>query len=507
MMLKKYSFLSLSGFLLIGAVFFLFVLNTAFLSLETTSVVAFAGIVVAMISVLMLEPENMLKVYFVFLLFDGMLKIVSNYHPIVHVASDLLLIAVLLRCFQRPVLLTDHHMIYKTNLIFSALLLFWLWVGVQFLNPWGLGLLPSLSSLKMYVVPMLIFFVVTFFMRSRDIEKAIFFIVILALIEGLLSYFEWTSDGNFLISLHPRYKATFIDTFPGQLYRPFGTTAMPGAASVWMFHGTMAALVALTIVTQNIRDISKKARWFWGIVATTFIPIAIGVAIICQVRSLVLRTVLLVLAGLLIFSMRQKRLLPLFVMAFLSLLAAFVIFDVNLFPASSSSNAAEPMTASSKNEAVLNRLSSLTNRSVWENSRSGGFEKIEQLSEYTILGIGLARTGAAAGQWKDVINEQTHFGLNWSFTDSLYRSLFTEIGFGGLISYLVMIGVCIWLLYSSPGPFASLTAAYVAVMLIAGFGSEGVLYQPDASLFWFFIGAAIRYKPGESQFLDKEVQL
>ena len=247
----------------------------------------------------LVDPGRLFSAYMAYLLIEGALKIFSNYNPVVHVGSDLLLMLLFIRLLGRRSQMMQVHPapdFSQVRLVVPYLMLFWIWVGVQFLNPWGLGLLPSLAALKIYVMPMLVFFAVAFLLSDRELENIPFFILCLGLAEAIVATIDGALGDGYLPTLHPRYIATMSDRFVGMLYRPFGTTSLPGAPSVWMTHCLIAALLTLHGLNNNMR-LSNLAKLWRKTIATLFFPFAIATLILCQGRTMLLRFGLLTALG------------------------------------------------------------------------------------------------------------------------------------------------------------------------------------------------------------------
>lgn len=458
------------------------------MTLQPIKVAAFCIAITAAVAVFTMPPGDAFKVYLSYLICEGAFKILSNYNPIIHVGSDILLCVTFLRLFLRwraarrqdsSPLLSREGMA-----VLQVLMLFWLWVLVQFFNPWGLGFFPSLASLKIYVVPTLVFFIGAFFLTNEELLSVPFLVVTLGLFEASVATVDGIMGDSFVPSLHPRYIATMGVRFVGILYRPFGTTALPGGPAVWMTHCAVSALAVMHILRCRPDYGSAIKRVLQRTVVGLFYPLAISAIVLCQVRSTLVRFSLLTLLGVLMMGSR-KALLGIGILV-ASLVVGLPILDH--FARQGGLGTSEVKRAIKISE----RFTSLGDKSAWESAREGAWGAMVRLSKHTSLGIGLSRVGAAAGPWMQRIERDPVFGNQWSFADNVYRALFTEMGVGGLLSYLAVIAT-IMILALKRGTFEGRVGFLnCCVFILMGFGSEGVLYQPDATFFWFYAAWALR---------------
>jgi len=74
--------------------------------------------------------------------------------------------------------------------------------------------------------------------------------------------------------------------------------------------------------------------------------------------------------------------------------------------------------------------------------------------------------------------------------------LFTEVGLGGLLAWMLLVGGIIVLLLLRKTREGRLVALCCAVYLVVGFASEGILYQPDAAFFWLYVCVWLAFTPG-----------
>jgi hypothetical protein len=454
------------------------------LSIKIKFALLFAGILALIVgvSILKMSPGKGLQIYFFYLLFEGGIKIWTNYNPIFHVGSDILLLSIFARLVVRKTTTDEMDGIVSRENIASKivpfLIIFWLWVAVQFFNPWGIGLVPSLASLKIYVIPILLFFMVSFLMKDEEIRPLPYIILILGIIQAAAASIDGSLGDQVLPSMHPRYMQTLNGKFNGIFYRPFGTTNLPGGPAAWMYHCFVGAIIvcALEIKKQAI----TKSKWFIPVI--TYIVLALTTLAFCQVRTAAIKFVGIGLLGAAFLSPRKSIQAIVFVMV-LGLVASADLGIKLPIPGFIDIDRAE---------VLLARYASLGSKETWTEARVGALDGMINLSEKTVMGIGLSRTGAASGPWQEKLKKEPMFGNRWAFSDNLYRAIFTELGIFGFFAFLLLFGAILWNLFNQHNFICKLIFVYTALYMVAGFASEGILYQPDAAFMWFYLAWAFR---------------
>jgi hypothetical protein len=446
----------------------------------------------AAVAILLYVPASaLMPLYFSYLLFEGAFKIWSGYNPIVHVGSDLLLIAVFVRLLNRKLrglaaVQPEEAARRRLAIVANALIVFWLWVLLQFVNPWGLGLLPSLAGLKVYVVPILTFFAIGFLSTDEEAKRLPYVILVLGIFEAVVTLVDWGIGPQLLVALFPRYAKIAADFLKGFPYRPFGTTYLPGAPAVWMAHATIAAVLVRHL---NGSELTPSRRWRLALVI--FFPLCFGALIACQVRVLFARCLLAIAGGIAMESRRRA------FQVFLFLCVAVPCWSL-LAPDVRPGDIEAKSGLSERVGQAFARLRTLEQTSTWRTARGGtwAIEEFRRRAGQTWNGAGLSRVGAASTPWLDMAKKEAKFGKSLAFADNVYLAIFTELGIGGLLAFLLVAGVLVSQLGFS-GSYAGRIAFLSCVMMLAaGYGSEGILYQPDASFFWAYAALGLRLHGG-----------
>jgi hypothetical protein len=450
-------------------------------------VVVAAGAVSA--SVFALTPGQVLLFYFSYLMFEGSLKILSSYNPVVRLGSDLLLGFAVLRLIgrhnreQNPSLRPEVRRRLGTLVGFFTI--FWLWVAVQFVNPWGLGLLPSLAGLKVYLIPLLVFFTVGIYMRDSELRALPYMLLVMGLFQATVSVIDWYAGPSGLPSLHPKYAQVLWEFLQGFPYRPFGTTNLPGAPALWMFHCLTGSLIAMAQLKDSDSKEARTWRWIFGL----FVTFALLTLVACQVRLALLRFLALLGVGLFLLGRKQAVVIGALVVGGLVGLGSLTQTDYQEALATKSFIKVED-----RFQIALSRFGTLKSQEHWKSARGGDWALKEFLvrGEKTYSGIGLSRIGAASAPWVSRIAEDPYFNAAWGFADNLALALFTELGLGGLAGYILLVLAVLGKLIGVGSTQSLIAAAACGLIFFSGWGSEGILFQPDASLFWMTAAFGLR---------------
>lgn len=438
-------------------------------------------------------PSHALPIYFVYLTIDGPIRMFSQYHTATILASDAVLIitfAVLFvsRFHNAQFRRLPSKLKYQINTVFGLIAVFWAWVLLQGINPWGLGVYAVLVAFKAYVVPVFVFIAVVYFAKDEELRILPFVMLSLCLLHAIVAIIDVSLGIDFWPQLEPfyieRYKIFQIGSFGDSKYRPFGLTPSPGMPQTWMSVGMVVAGFTAHNIAAD-KHLTRRFKAFWYTLIILYVPIGFFTLLVCQVRIGLIRSVAILLAALLLANnkIRGATLLifPVIVIGFLSL-------------STHTPNRVDPTGMEAQLSTSLKRAQTLGTAETLKSSRHGALMRIFQIAEHTILGLGVGRGSVHQGVLKDRQNADVRFG-HWGWTDNVYNFLFLEIGLFGLLSWIILLIVIVVCLISIPCAQRCLVAAFVAVVALSGLGSETPFPQPEASLFWLMLGLGLRYHP------------
>ncbi len=471
--------------LLLGAVSLcLFSLLYPLVNKNISFPVAFIGL--ACSSICFLPITYSILFLYIYLFFDGAVKILSDYHPAFHVMQDVLLIAI----FVRSVFDGENGGIrkYANTPFISLIFVFLVWIAIQYVNPFGIGILPSVAGTKVYFSGILLFAITYQHLKREDAETVFAWLTALGLAQATLAVVEYLFFQGFVFTLHPRYATIAGDRFVGDYFRPFGTTSAPGAPSMWIF---LTAPVAAHLLIHGVRLFPRA-------LALAHLLVSIPALLFCQVRAAMIITAVSVA---IVILCPHQNFVKRFSLTLLISVALYVIAaNTNIRMGEETHTASgAAIIAESQFQVLEKRALSLSEKGAVREARAGAFDSMLLLAEDASFGIGLSRVGAASAVWSDRIEKNAYFGKKWAFSDNLYRAMFTELGIFGMLAWLVLVlTIAVRHLKSSFRPelressaLLWLCGTYPILLLLAGMGSEGILYNPTSSFFWLLLSMGI----------------
>ena len=417
-------------------------------------------------------------IVFAYLAVEGAFKLFSDYNTLLRIAIDLMIMSLFYKMYQ---LKMSRQLPGK---IFNAphSVFFFIhvgWILVQFLNPYALGLIPSLAGYKVYISALLLYFITYSAIEKKEqLEILAFMAVVLVFIQVTLSAYQFSVGESFLLSWSPYYGRAMGIRFRGLYFRPFGTSNVVAGGTTLIFLLTPIAIGFL------LKKLPRAGVFICGI----FIAAIAYVLFISQVRAAMVKTAIGLGTVLLALSTTRSRnsiLGFIGVVAVVAFLGQFADFNDKKFKMA---------------EARLMQMTDA--QDVWEKRSSGTNEATFRVLEEMPMGIGLSRVGAASEPFKHLIEADTIWGPMWAFADSLFKAVLTEIGIPGLLFYLLFLSITfgtgiLGIIRSSPNrdDYVYFQAGAIGAILgsISGFaGSEGFLYQPECTVTWIFVGSLVK---------------
>src|SRR3989338_9064768 len=180
---------------------------------------AFIPIALAALVFLTKDWERSIKLFFCYLSVEGLLKMVSNYHPVIHVGADILLLLIVLNWFFTTVVTGFRE-----------------------------------ASFKMHITMIPLYFFAYFFINSKEqIVKYWNLFLVLCSMVCVIAVVEYMLVPKSISWMSSTYEEKLM-RFQGILYRPFSTTTMAGGGAI--FAHVAAPFAVSSLFLKN--SISKK---------------------------------------------------------------------------------------------------------------------------------------------------------------------------------------------------------------------------------------------------------
>lgn len=412
-----------------------------------------------------------------FIWFQGFLKIVSNYHPFIHVGADAVVIALLLK-----VLFKNMGQHKKAPPLTWLFVIHFSWIFIMLFNPYSLSMVSSIAGSKVYISMFLLYFIGYYLVNSlTDVKRLFAVFAVLGAVQTFFAIYQGIRGPSSVLSLHPGFQIP-LAKMGSYAFRPFGLTHIPGGPSVYIY-----------MVLPFLAYFIYYSRSQWVRLFSIVLPPLIGVALfMCQVRSAIAKAAIALI--LFIFTMSTSRMPVSLSRRFLYLTGAVSVGCVTLF--AMFSILGYSVDSYDDNERSLERSLTAFDFEAMSNARRGAFNRFLMYASDVPFGAGFSRVGAAAGAFADLHKTDPHFPQRYFFSDNLFVLLVIEIGIPGLlivasmILSILFIGFRIWRREMRPrllGPQMAILSSLVAITA-GSYGAEGIVYNPESCFFWLFSG-------------------
>lgn len=422
-----------------------------------------------------------LSTLLLYLSVEGALKLMSGNALPLRLGPDLMILTLLFQAIR----VERMEIGFKSQKVFNApfATLFWLhalWILVQFFNPFSIGLDSSLAGYKVYISSLLLYFIAYFSVRDESSTKTLSWTMIAIVFTQIaFSTYQFNIGEQGLMSWSPYYSSALGIQFHGAFFRPFGLSNVPGGATTLIFLLTPICISFLT-----------RSRSVFNIALSILLLVGVSyVLFVSQVRSAQIKCAVGLAIFFVVTALRTPKQLVGFATAIvLAVFALPIFFNIN-----------DPTL-----QTARVRFESLSNaQNVYENRSRGTYENIVRIISEQPFGLGLSRVGAASAPFKDRIQNDPRYGVEWSFADNLYKALLIEVGIPGAILFLAFLAAAfyqavLWLSelwpYQNVSNYSWMVAATATVFasFLGHFGSEGSLYQPESSLVWLLLGVVLK---------------
>lgn len=447
-------------------------------------------------AVLFFEFPQILPFILTLYFLEGQGRILWEYANWARIIFDVLVFLSIMKLFIIKKKVIDLEKIPPFLIFLIALHFFW--YIVEFSNPYSVSYLASIAATKVYIYPILLFLGLTqidFDIYQSNFQKSLTFFILLIVLEISLSFYQFNMKEQFILQIAPYYNNAMRDgVFVGMLFRPFGTTQLPGAISSFLF---------LTVGFLFLKNVSRIGY----LLRAVLISASGFVIILCQVRSAFIKFLLIIAAihvgELLYFRFRAKGFVGLIIVGAILLIGAQFVTNN------------KSTTGDVNIDYVRDRISSLGDVHKIKGSRINvdTFMKIisSKLVDYP-LGLGPGLTGPAGSMSKDALigNRFVNTSMVWT-SDNILIALIIDFGFGAIFYILMLLYIPIYFIrflaiyYRTkayrPYKILLICLSTTLVILIGNWGALGITYNPESFAFWFFsalgFSTIAKYKKGD----------
>ena len=412
---------------------------------------------------------------------EGQGRILCEYNDWARIIFDSLVFAAVMKIFIVRKKVVDFRKVPTPLIVIIAL--HFLWFLVEFTNLYSLSAFSVLASSKVYIYPLLFFFGLTQIdmdVFSADFQKSLNLIMLIILLELILAIYQFNLKESFVLQISAYYTMPLKhNVFIGKMYRPFGTTHLPGVVAIYTY---------LTIGFLFLKNESKKLFTLRAI----FIVASSYVFILCQVRSAFVKYLMIIviihLGEIIYYRFRPKELIGLILIPIMLFYGSQYVFGTNDSTGDDSLDHARDRMLS------LNEVDKIKGSRL--NSKDFAEMAVAKLMAYP-FGFGPGIAGPAGSL---VINQLpgNHFlrdDMLWS-GDSLPIALIIDFGFGAIFYLLMLVYIPFYflrfiiILYRKKlyTPYKILLVCFAtsAVIIFGNWGAVGLTYNPESFVFWFF---------------------
>jgi hypothetical protein len=420
-----------------------------------------------------------------FFFIEGQGRVITNYNIIFRTIFDLyLLIIVLKSAIKSKSLLTTNKLPKFFNIM---IVLHFSWYFIQLFNYQSVGMLGVLLAAKIYVFPILMFYM---FLREKvefdlKFRNQIFATCSLLLFTqcALIIYQKFGGEST-LINISPYYSKIIGEKFSGLLFRPFGTSFISGGISVHFAY------------MMTFLFFGKTTFRFNFLIKILIIVLTLFACFTMQVRTSMVQMILILALSSFMISYASKAryfIIPGLLVVIFSIPTMLKNAEVldKWFPELSLGYSIMRIQALSDIDEVKS-----------QRATPDKFYKtlVEKLTR-TPFGLGPARTGAANSMFVDKIKKDLEYDMNYSWTlDNLFISLAIDFGWGMVFYTLLIVTLPLYLLWNCVYLYfkyrLSSSIAYSCsvtsfVILLSNWGAIAIPYNPVSFFFWFFSACAI----------------
>jgi len=301
-----------------------------------------------------------------------------------------------------------------------------------------------------------------------------------------LIFFQLGEGEQSLLKLTPYYRKPLAgDIFTGEFFRPFGTGFGPGSISVYL------------ACSVSFLFLSKKKSLKQIITTIILILLIYAACFVMQVRVALIMALFITFACSFVLLLKSK--LKVFSVAgliFFGTLIPTIFANIDkvqtYFPDVDLSSSINRLQAISTVEGAASR------RGSFEKVFTNLFDRLEKAP----MGLGPGHTGAAAGMFKELMDNDPKYGLAFSWAlDNLYISLAIDFGWGMIFYTIIILAFPFYILSKTisnwkKNPKADnkvgIPLSSVLIILITTWGAISIPYNPISFFYWFWLAYSLQ---------------
>lgn len=469
---------------IINYLFLIVIFGLNFLGTPLISTAIVAYMLFVFFTILFFDLDTSLQVIIAYSFIEGQGRIVLGFSAISKIAFDLIIVVAALRNFVAKRSIKTTNLLPRIMLF--LIILHFLWYLVELFNIDSINIFAAIAATKIYVFP---FFLLVFFRQNEEtfnfenLKQIGYMVFIILLAEAALCVYQFQMQDQFLVAMSPHYKKAMKgDVFTLNMFRPFGTSFLPGAISAYFFLS-----IGLIFVKKNYSKLFL-----------TLTPLLISflfvIFIVAQVRSATIKFFIILFGIFVVAFINSKKRVNLGIKMIAAGILIIPILSFYLYP---------------KIEGIVNHYINLqAGLKRWEGldpsnvtSHRGSFDQIYEIAVTKLrefpLGVGPGMTGATLQLSVDKIKSDPIYTLNtfWNW-ENFFLSLIIEFGYGFIFYSLYILSVPVVLLSYFRKAFIAkdfttsrnigISLVIVCVIIMGNWGAVGLPYNPESFYFWLW---------------------
>jgi hypothetical protein len=452
-----------------------------------TFLVLLAPFVAAAVALAVKDRVTAILVFLCYLSIEGLLKLLSGYHPIVHIGADIVLWTLVAVWAAAAVLQGRPRLPHVP--FFVLVVLHVVWVALLVFSPYTPSLFAGAASLKIHL-SMIPLYIIGFGLAAEpDAPRRVMRTLCIFWCGAfLLTILQYMSGPNSLLDFGGVYMSRLVGFHE---WRPFGTTAVPGGEAIFAL---MALPFALCLVLRG--DYQLRDPW----ILLTIVG-SIAVFFISGVRQLFLGCLIILLNTVALQIARGRGRAGLLLVALVVLgTATYVGVQEYVLPQAqaSLSNVAETPEIW-KERSSVDRFRTLLDIETYRRARAGGLTLIWDRVTAFPFGAGLGRTGSAAAFLRGELRQDPLNAMiqdRVGFQDNFFAAMLVETGIPGtLLLTVILLGLTAMAIQLArhnasreDSAFGAMVSGYLLAVLVMSWGSQPLMSNPTLAFFWFLGG-------------------